>query len=305
MTLLFLISSAITLFLLAAVLIVMMGGGSEGVDARLTEIAERPKRGGEPIWADAPQSGLAQVAAILNGALKPIRDLISGSDDMAYRLMLAGFRKTEHVEVYTAAKMLLPVIGIVGGTFFGGNMIMAILLGGMAGFFGPDLAVAHLIKHRQETMDRAVPEALDLLVICMEAGLGIDQAMARVADEIRLTSPPLAEEFQVISREQRAGKLRLDAWRSMAERVNLESVSQLVSMLVQTERFGTPIANSLGQFAEALRTRRSQAAEEVAAKSGSKLLFPLVVFIFPSIFVVTLGPAILGFQKMFVVLFNK
>jgi tight adherence protein C len=304
MTLLFLISSAVTLFLLVAVVIVMMGG-SEGVDERLTEIAERAKRGDAPIWADSPQSGLAQVAAILNGAVKPIRDLISGSDDMAYRLTLAGFRKAEHVEVYTAAKMLLPVIGIVAGTFFGGNMIMAILLGGMAGFFGPDLAVAHLISRRQETMDRAVPEALDLLVICMEAGLGIDQAMARVADEMRLTSPPLAEEFQIISREQRAGKLRLDAWRSMAERVNLESVSQLVSMLVQTERFGTPIANSLGQFADALRTRRSQAAEEVAARSGSKLLFPLVVFIFPSIFVVTLGPAILGFQKLFVDLFQK
>ena len=304
MTFLFLISSAVTLFLLAAVLIVMVGG-SEGVDARLTEIAARPNRGGEPIWADAPQSGLAQVAAILNGALKPIRDLISGSDDMAYRLTLAGFRKAEHVEVYTAAKMLLPVIGIVGGTFFGGNMIMAILLGGMAGFFGPDLAVTHLISRRQETMDRAVPEALDLLVICMEAGLGIDQAMARVADEIRLTAPALAEELQIISREQRAGKLRLDAWRSMAERVDLESVSHLVSMLVQTERFGTPIANSLGQFADGLRMRRSQAAEEVAARSGSKLLFPLVVFIFPSIFVVTLGPAILGFQKIFVDLFNK
>jgi tight adherence protein C len=304
MTLLFLISSAVTLFLLAAVVIVMMGA-NEGVDARLTEIAERSKRGGAAIWADAPKSGLAQVAAILNGAVKPIRDLISGSDDIAYRLMLAGFRKAEHVEVYTAAKMLLPVIGIVGGTFVGGNMIMAILLGTMFGFFGPDLAVGHLIKARQEAMDRAVPEALDLLVICMEAGLGIDQAMARVADEIKLASPALAEEFQIISREQRAGKLRLDAWRSMAERVNLESVSQLVSMLVQTERFGTPIANSLGQFAEALRTRRSQAAEEVAARSGSKLLFPLVVFIFPSIFVVTLGPAILGFQKLFVDLFQK
>ena len=304
MTLLFLISSAITLFLLGAVIILIMGGG-EAVDGRLMEIAARTKRAGAPAWVDTPQSGLAQVAAILNGAVKPIRDLISGSDDIAYRLTLAGFRKAEHVEVYTAAKMLLPVIGIVGGTFFGGNMITAILLGTMFGFFGPDLAVAHLIKSRQEAMDRAVPEALDLLVICMEAGLGIDQAMARVADEIRMSSEPLAEEFQIISREQRAGKLRLDAWRSMAERVNLESVSQLVSMLVQTERFGTPIANSLGQFADALRTRRSQAAEEVAAKSGSKLLFPLVVFIFPSIFVVTLGPAILGFQKLFVDLFHR
>jgi tight adherence protein C len=303
MTLLFLISSAITVFLLAAVLILMMGG-SEEIDARLMEIAAQQKRGGAPIWADTPKSGLAQVAAILTSSLKPIRDLISGSDDIAYRLMLAGFRKTEHVEVYTAAKMLLPVIGIVAATFFGGNMLMAILLGTMAGFFGPDLAVTHLISRRQESMDLAVPQALDLLVICMEAGLGIDQAMARVADEIRLTSPALAEEFQIISREQRAGKLRLDAWRSMAERVNLESVSQLVSMLMQTERFGTPVAHALGQFADALRMRKSQAAEEVAAKSGAKLLFPLVIFIFPSIFVVTIGPAILGFQKMFVDLFK-
>ena len=107
MTLLFLISSAITVFLLAAVLIVMMGG-SEGVDARLVEIAARPKRAGAATWADTPKSGLAQVAAILTGPVKPIRELISGSDDMTYRLMLAGFRKAEHVEVYTAAKMLLP-----------------------------------------------------------------------------------------------------------------------------------------------------------------------------------------------------
>src|SRR6476469_11093806 len=111
MTLLFLISSAITVFVLDAVLILMMGGG-EGVDARLMEIAARPKRAGAATWAETPKSGLAQVAAILTGSLKPIRDLISGSDDMAYRLTLAGFRKAEHVEVYTAAKMLLPVIGI-------------------------------------------------------------------------------------------------------------------------------------------------------------------------------------------------
>jgi tight adherence protein C len=300
MTLLFLLSSAITVFLLAAVLIVMMGGSE--ADARLMEIAARSKRVGVPAWADN-QSGLAQVAAILNGAVKPIRDLVSGSDDMAYRLMLAGFRRAEHVEVYTAAKMLLPVIGIVIGTFFG-NMIVAILVGGIAGFFGPDLVVTHLISRRQENLNHAVPEALDLLVICMEAGLGIDQAMARVSDEIRLTSPPLAEEFQVISREQRAGKLRLDAWRSMAERVNLESVNQLVSMLVQTERFGTPIAHTLGQFADTLRMRRAQAAEEVAARSGAKLLFPLIFFIFPSIFVVTIGPAVLGFRKLFVGLFT-
>jgi tight adherence protein C len=122
--------------------------------------------------------------------------------------------------------------------------------------------------------------------------------MVRVGDEIKRTSPALGEEFQIINREQRAGKPRLDAWRSMAERVDVEFVRQFVSMLVQTERFGTPIAMALGQFADTLRSRRTQAAEEMAAKTGVKLLFPLVFFIFPSIFVVSLGPAILGIQKM-------
>jgi len=194
--------------------------------------------------------------------------------------------------------MLLPVIGIVAGTFFGSNMMAAVLVGAVGGFFGLDLVLTHLISRRQESIRRALPDALDLLVICMEAGLGIDQAMARVGEEIRRTSPALADELQIINREQRAGKPRLDAWRSMAERVDIEFVRQFVSMLVQTERFGTPIALALGQFADTLRMRRTQAAEEMAAKTGVKLLFPLVLFIFPSIFVVSLGPAVLNISKM-------
>src|SRR6266446_146720 len=163
----------------------------------------------------------------------------------------------------------------------------------------PDVMLTQLISRRQGGIRRALPDALDLLVISMEAGLGIDQAMARVGDEIRLTSPTLADEFQIINREQRAGKPRLDAWRSMAERVDIDYVRQFVAMLVQTERFGTPIASALGQFSDTLRTRRTQAAEEAAAKTGVKLLFPLVVFIFPMIFVVTALPAILRIGKVF------
>src|SRR5439155_17695833 len=179
--------------------------------------------------------------------------------------------KPEHIEIYTALKMLLPVFAIAAGSFFS-NMFTAIVVGSLAGFFGPDLVLSNLISRRQDSIRRALPDALDLLVVCMEAGLGIDQAMVRVADEIRLTSPALAEEIQIITREQRAGKLRLDTWRSMANRVDVVYVRQFVSMLVQTERFGTPIAQSLGQFADMLRLRRTQAAEERAAKSGVKLL---------------------------------
>ena len=214
------------------------------------------------------------------------------------RLQSSGLPIT-NVEVYTAAKMLLPITAIGAATFFGGNLLVAILVGAVAGYLGPDLVIGRLIARRQTSITRTLPNALDLLVICMEAGLGLDQAMSRVADEIRSSSAPLAEELQVINREQRAGKLRLDAWRDMADRVDVAHVRQFVGMLAQTERFGTPIAHSLGQFADGLRMRRTQEAEEVAARTGAKLLFPLVFFIFPSIFVVTVGPAILSFQQLF------
>jgi len=296
--LLFLISVTITVFLLAAVLIMMLSG-KESIDARLMEISAPPPPI-SPAIVEAPTSGLAQAAAGITSVFKPIRSVVSGSDaDMAYRLTLAGFRKAEHIEIFTATKMLLPVLAIVAGSFFGDNMLAAILVGVVLGFMAPDVVLTNLTSRRQGGIRRALPDALDLLVICMEAGLGIDQAMVRVGEEIRLTSPALAEEFQIINREQRAGKPRLDAWRSMAERVDIDFVRQFVAMLVQTERFGTPIANALGQFADTLRTRRTQVAEETAAKAGVKLLFPLVFLIFPSIFVVALGPAIIAMGKLF------
>src|SRR6266849_1866846 len=298
MILLFLLSITITIFLIIAVLILILSG-KDTIDTRLMEISA-PPAASSPDIVETPTSGLARAAAGVTSIFKPIRSLVSGTDeDMAYRLALAGFRKPEHIEIFTATKMLLPVVAIGAGSFFGSNMLAAILVGAVLGFLAPDLALTQLISRRQEGIRRTLPDALDLLVICMEAGLGIDQAMVRVGEEIRLTSPALADEFQIINREQRAGKPRLDAWRSMAERVDIDFVRQFVSMLVQTERFGTPIAQALGQFADMMRMRRTQAAEEIAAKTGVKLLFPLVLFIFPSIFVVSLGPAILGIQKVF------
>jgi tight adherence protein C len=292
-----LISGAVSVFLIVAMLILMLGG-KETIDVRLMEISASAAESA-PTFTNGPTGGVARMAAGINGIFKPLRSLISGSDaDLAYRLNAAGFRKSDYVEIYPAIKILLPIIGIAAGSFFGSNLFTAILIGATTGFFAPDLVLSHLVSRRREAIRRALPDAFDLLVICMEAGLGIDQAMVRVGDEIRLTSPALADEFQIINREQRAGKPRLDAWRSMAERIDIDFLRQFVSMLSQTERFGTPMAHSLGQFADMLRMRRTQAAEEVAAKTGIKLLFPLVLFIFPSIFVVSLGPAILSIQKM-------
>jgi tight adherence protein C len=299
MLVLFFISVAVTVFLLVATLFTVLTG-NDPVEARLMDVsASYPTSAGAPIIAAAPSTGLARVAAQFTSFFRPIRALVTGFDvDLAYKLTLAGFRKPEHVEIYTAMKLLLPVGGMILGTFFGSNMVAAILIGTVGGFFAPDLALSYLVSRRQTNIRLALPDALDLLVICMEAGLGIDQAMVRVGEEIAFTAPALAEEFQIVSREQRAGKPRLDAWRSMAERLDIEFVRQFVTMLAQTERFGTPIAHALGVFADTLRTRRMQAAEEVAAKTGVKLLFPLVFFIFPSIFLVSLGPALISFQKM-------
>jgi tight adherence protein C len=299
MVILFLVSAAMTVFIVATMLILTLSG-HEALDSRLLEITARRQSVTARTLTERSKTGLAGLAGTVTRALKPIQGLISGADeDLSYRLTLAGFRKAQHVEVYTAAKMLLPVLGIAAGTFFGPSMLTAILVGAVVGFFGPDFVLGYLIARRRASVSRVLPDALDLLVICLEAGLGLDQAVVRVGEEIRLNSPALSEEIQIITREQRAGKLRLEAWRSMAERVDVVHVRQFVSMLVQTERFGTPIAQSLGQFSDMLRMRRTQEAEERAAKSGVKLLLPLVFFIFPSIFVVSIGPAILDFLKLF------
>jgi tight adherence protein C len=288
--LLLIISAAITIFLLATFVLVAMSG-REAVEVRLIEIgAGRDLKAAD----DEPRIGLAGLASGVTSFLKPLRDLIMANDeDLTYRLSMAGYRKPEHAEIYTAAKMLLPVLAVLAASFAGSNMIIYALLGGTIGFFGPDLVVTQKIKGRLDQIRHTLPDALDLLVICMEAGLGIDQALVRVGDEIRMTSPALADELLIINREQRAGKPRLEAWRSMSERVDIDYVRQFVTMLVQTERFGTPIAQALGQFADSLRMHRMHAAEEIAAKTGVKLLFPLVFFILPSVFVVVLLPALL------------
>jgi len=165
------------------------------------------------------------------------------------------------------------------------------------GFLAPDLWLTTAIARRRERVRLSLPDALDLLVICMEAGLGLDQAMIRVGRELAISNPDLSDEFLLINLEQRAGKPRLEAWRNMAERTDLEVVRSFVSMLVQTERFGTPISKSLSTFADGLRLKRRQRAEELAAKTTIKMIFPLALFIFPSMFIVLLAPAIISISR--------
>lgn len=295
---LLLIISAVITSVLFFVLVYVSVGERSLVNNRLKAVAaqvERPARGS--LLNDEP-TGLAALASVFTNVIRPIRNLVTSDDEeLAYQLSLAGFKEAAHVEVFASAKILLPVVGLLGSSFAGSNTLYVALIATVAGFFIPDLFVTQLIARRKTTIRLGFPDALDLLVICMEAGLGIDQALVRTGHEIELTCPALADELQAITHEQRAGKPRLEAWRSMSERLDLDFVREFVTMLVQTERFGTPIAGALGQFADSLRLSRTQEAEERAAKSGVKLLFPLVFFIFPSIFVVLLGPTLLHLSK--------
>jgi len=206
MMLLLIISTAVTVFLLVAAVLVMLTG-KDPVEARLMEVSVYTAPDAGTLIAATPSTGLARAAAQVMSLFNPFRGLVSGFDqDLAFKLTLAGFRKPEHVEIFTAAKLLLPVAGITAGSFFGSNMIAAVLVGAVGGFFLPDMALSYLVSRRQTNIRIALPDALDLLVICMEAGLGIDQALVRVGEEMAVTAPALAEEFQIVNREQRAGK---------------------------------------------------------------------------------------------------
>ena len=292
--LLFAISAAVTALLLITAL-VLLTTREDPIAARLMEIA-----GSSKSTLPVEQKSLAASIASVTGLLGPIPKLITSNDEnLAYRLSVAGYRKPEHMEVFVAAKLLLPLLGLVAATFASSNQLLIGFLALPVGYFAPDYILTSMISGRRKAIEASLPDALDLLVICMEAGLGIDQALVRVGQEMKPTGPALSEELQLISREQRAGKPRLEAWRSMSERVDLDVVRQFISMLAQTERFGTPVAHSLGQFADSLRLRRTQKAEERAAKTTIKLVFPLVLFILPALFVVLLGPAVVTISRTF------
>ena len=171
------------------------------------------------------------------------------------------------------------------------------------GYLAPSFWLGRRIKRRQKLIRRGLPDALDLLIICIEAGLSLDQGLVRTSQELRLAQPEISDELGVVVLEQAAGRPRADAWKNLAERTDEEGVRNLVSVLVQAEKFGTSIARTLRVHSDTLRVQRRQKVEEQAAKTTVKLVFPLVFFIFPSIFLVTLGPAAIiiieGFHNLF------
>jgi tight adherence protein C len=211
--------------------------------------------------------------------------------DVEEKFLAAGVTSSASKDLYAAIRVVAPVLGAGLGSLFVTRRIFFIALLAGIGYLGPDIVLKRMITVRRARIRLGLPDAIDLLVICVDAGLGIDQAMLRVSHDLEFSHSDLHAEFQMIHREQRAGKPRLEAWQSMAKRTSLVEIDAFVNMLMQTERFGAPIARALSGFADGMRQKRRQRAEELAAKTTVKIMFPLVFFIFPTLFMILIGPA--------------
>ncbi len=216
------------------------------------------------------------------------------------RLVQAGYRRDEALTIFFGIRVLIALALFM---FFSSSILarpnMTMALAGLGvGYVLPGMGLARLAKRRAHKIRLSLADALDLLVVSVEAGLGLDQALSRVGAELAFAYPQLSDELKLINLELRAGKPRAEALRNLADRTGVDDLSSLVTMLIQTDKFGTSVAQSLRVYSETLRTKRRQRAEEAAAKTGVKMVFPLVFCIFPAIWVVTIGPAAIRFMTV-------
>ncbi len=257
--------------------------------ARLRSLSARPQ----------PQSEKAPIKERIEQALSPLSKAIPLSPSEANKsrawLMQAGYREARHETIYFGLRVFCALLGLLIVVVSTGFDSPYLLIGMPAlGFLLPRFVLKRLIRERQRRIRVALADALDLTVICVEAGLSLDQAMARVGQDLRYAHKDLSDEFYLVNLEMRAGKPRAEALRNLALRTGVEDIRALVGVLIQTDRFGTSVAQALRIHSDALRTERRQRAEEQAAKTTIKMIPALVIFVLPSMFFVTLGPAVIG-----------
>jgi tight adherence protein C len=217
------------------------------------------------------------------------------------QLAAAGYYNSTAVVIYAALNLLTPVVlGLAALAIFGASKgwVLALIFGAI-GYLLPGLALGRKTELRKRQIREGLPDALDLFIVCVEAGCGLDQAIVKATDELDLTHPALSYELRLITTEIRAGKPRMEAFKNFAARTKVDDVQSLVALLVQTDKFGTSVAQALRTHAETSRTKRRQNAEERAGKIGVKLVFPLVLFLFPALYIVILGPAVIQFVRVF------
>jgi tight adherence protein C len=217
------------------------------------------------------------------------------------RLALAGISSYGAAIVYALCELTFPFLFAAPALMYM-NRPMAYVFAAVAAIIGymvPGLFLSHLINKQKRKIENGLPDALDLMIVCVEAGTGLDQAIQKTSIELEISHPELAAELRMVTTEVKAGKSRIEAFKNFAARTKVDDVRALVAMLIQTDRFGTSIAQALRTHAETSRVKRRQRAEEKAAKIGVKLVFPLVFFLFPAFYVVTLGPAVIQFVRVF------
>jgi tight adherence protein C len=246
----------------------------------------------------APEKTALKVRERLEQALDPISKAIplSPSDVTRTRawMIQAGLREPRHASYYFGSRLLLAALGFAGVVIFSGFTSMSLLICVPAlGFFMPRFFLKRMIKDRQQRIRIALPDALDLTVICVEAGLALDQALMRVGKDLHHAHPDLSDEFHLVNLEMRAGKPRAEALRNLVDRTGVDDIKSLVGTLIQTDRFGTSVAQALRVHSDSLRTARRQRAEEQAAKTTIKMVPPLVLFILVPFLFVTIGPALI------------
>jgi tight adherence protein C len=243
--------------------------------------------------SDTSHSKTAWFAGVVQQLARVVPKSQAEMSVVKQRLTRAGFRTESAVKMFYGAKVICPLlfcVGAIAAGFTEDSPFIAYVISLGLGFLFPDFWLGRRISLRQKQIKLGLPEVLDFLIICIEAGLSIDQATARTAQELKLSQPALSDELDIVVLEQRAGRARSDAWKQFAERSDVDSVKKLVAVLVQSEQLGTSIAKTLRVHSDTLRTQRRQEVEEKAAKTTIKLVFPLVFFIFPSLFLVVLGP---------------
>ncbi len=286
----------IAIFSFVACFALIVSGGlllfyREAMLQRISDVVNiRPKRA--PILGSLQQTG-SSVGAMVSSLDRVIPKSEAEKSVVSRRLVRAGYRNEPALRIFYGAKVLTP-LALLGVCWACGLMNSAPFFAVAAslglGFILPDFWLGRRIKIRQKKIRRALPDALDFMVICIEAGLSIDQATARTADELKIAHPAMSDELEVLVLEQRAGRPRAEAWRQLAERTDVDTVRVLTTVLIQAEQLGTSVARTLRTHSDTLRVQRRQQIEEQAAKTSVKLVFPLVLFIFPSLFLVTLGP---------------
>jgi tight adherence protein C len=287
--------------LVAGTAMALSSGNAAAIERRLGELAGASPRSESE---SDRESRFVQLMKRLGQASPKLR---SETSKLRQRLVAAGYRRSEALVVFYGIRLSIAV-GLFS-LFATPVIIKPNLLAGLTacliGYVFPGMILARLAKRRQHLIRLGLPDVLDLLVVSVEAGLGIDQAIQRVGEELAFAHPDLSDELRLVNLQLRAGKGRSEALHNLGERTGVDDVISLVAMLVQTDKFGTSIAQSLRVHSDVLRTKRRQRAEEAAAKTGVKMVFPLVFCIFPAVWVVTIGPAAIKFVQILFPLANN